>query len=73
MSFSAQRGDTISNKPIKVIAITLKITHPILHVSTETINPLQPNITMHILHTVIYPFPKVLTRRICLTIKNFFG
>ena len=26
---------------------------------------------MHILHTVIYKFPKVLTRRICLPIKRF--
>ena len=25
----------------------------------------------HILHTVLYTFPKVLTRRICLIIKNF--
>ena len=30
------------------------------------------NISMHILHTVSYTFPKVLTRRICLTIKNFY-
>ena len=36
-------------------------------------NPLHPNIIMHILHTVLYTFPKVLTRRICLTIKGFFG
>ena len=36
-------------------------------------NPLHPNISMHILHTVLYTFPKVLTRRICLTIKSFSG
>ena len=36
-------------------------------------NPLHPNISMHILHTVLYIFPKVLTRRICLTIKSFSG
>ena len=36
-------------------------------------NPLQPNITMYIVHTALNTFPKVLTRRICLTIKNFFG
>ena len=35
--------------------------------------PLHPNISMHILHTVLYTFPKVLTRRICLTIKSFFS
>ena len=28
---------------------------------------------MHILHTVPYTFPKVLTGRICLTIHNFFS
>ena len=33
------------------------------------INPLHPNISGQILHTVLYTFPKVLTRRICLTIK----
>ena len=31
-------------------------------------NPLHPNISMHILHTFIYTFLKVLTRRICLAI-----
>ena len=31
-----------------------------------------PNISMLILHTVLYTFPKVLTGRICLTIKSFF-
>ena len=37
------------------------------------IKPLHPNISIHILHTVLYTFPKVLTRRICLTIKSFFS
>ena len=32
-----------------------------------------PYISMHILQTVLYTFPKVLTRRICLSIKRFFG
>ena len=35
-------------------------------------NPKHPNISMDILHTVPYTVPKVLTRRICLTIKSFF-
>ena len=35
------------------------------------IKPLHPNISMHILYTVLYTNPKVLTRRICLTIKSF--
>ena len=32
---------------------------------------IQPDISMHILHTGIYTFSKVLTRRICLIIKSF--
>ena len=35
------------------------------------INPLHPNISLHILLTVLYTFPKVLIRRICLIIKSF--
>ena len=35
------------------------------------LNPLHPDISMHILHTFLYTNPKVLTRRICLTIKSF--
>ena len=35
--------------------------------------PKHPNVNMHILHTVLYTFCKVLTRRICLTIKSFFS
>ena len=31
-------------------------------------NPWHTNIIMHILHTVLHSFPKVVTRRICLTI-----
>ena len=34
------------------------------------LNHLHPNISMHILHTVLCTFPKVLARRICLTIKK---
>ena len=33
-----------------------------------SVNLLHPNISMHILHTVLYTFPKVLTRRIFLII-----
>ena len=36
-------------------------------------NPIYPNISMHILPTVLYTFPKVLTRRICLTTKSYFS
>ena len=34
---------------------------------------LHPNISIHILHTVLYTFPMALTRRICLTIKRVFS
>ena len=32
-----------------------------------------PNTSVHFLHTVLYTFPIVLTRRICLTIKSFLS
>ena len=37
-----------------------------------SVNPLHPNISWHVLHTVFITFPKVLTRRTCLTIKSFY-
>ena len=37
------------------------------------VNPLHPNISMYILHTVLHSFPKRLTRRICVTIKGCFS
>ena len=39
----------------------------------DVFNPLHPNIKMHIRHTVLYAFPNVLTRIICLTINRFFS
>ena len=39
---------------------------------TKLFNPLHPKISMHILHTAFYTFPKVLERRICLPIISFF-
>ena len=39
----------------------------------DVFNPLHPKISMHILHTVLYTFPNMLARRICLTIKRFFN
>ena len=41
--------------------------------ANDCLNPLHPKIGMHILHTVLYTFPKVQTRRICLAIKGFFS
>ena len=35
------------------------------------LNPFHPSISMHILHTVLSTFPKVLARRICFTTKSF--
>ena len=32
---------------------------------------LHPNISMHILYTVHYPFLAVLTKSVCLTVKSF--
>ena len=46
-----------------ILLIFARVSHP---------NHQHSNIRMHILHTVLYTFPKVLTRRICLTIKNYF-
>ena len=37
------------------------------------LHPLHPNISVHILHTVTYTFPKVLMRKICSTIKSSFS
>ena len=34
-------------------------------------NPLYPNISRHILHTVLFALPRILTRRICLIINSF--
>ena len=41
--------------------------------SWNLVNPLHPNIIIHILHTFLYKFPWVLTRKICSTIKLFCG
>ena len=41
--------------------------------SVHFINPLHPNISMQFLHTVLYTFPKVFTRRRCLIIKSYFS
>ena len=40
--------------------------------STFYYNYLHPNISKDILHTVLYTFSMLLTRRICLTTKSFF-
>ena len=45
----------------------------LLHLDEMLIlNLLHPNISLQILHTVLYTFLKVLSRRICKTIKRLF-
>ena len=39
----------------------------------SSFNPLRLNISMHILHNIFHTIPKVLTRRMRLTIKSFFS
>ena len=49
-----------------------KLRAPYNHLAWWTLNPLHPNISIHILHTLVYTFHLVLTRRICSTIKGLF-
>ena len=51
----------------KVIAILTAMS------ALNVVNYLYPIMGMHILPVVVYKFPKVLTRRICLKIKSFFS
>ena len=37
------------------------------------IYPLQPNISMHILHTVLYTFPEALAKRTCFKVESFLS
>ena len=46
---------------------------PLFLTCPPQVNPLHPNISIHILHTVFHTFPNVLRRRICITIKSFFS
>lgn len=46
---------------------------PMIRVFQRLVNPLQTNISVHILHTVLFTFAKVLTKRICLTIESYFN
>ena len=41
--------------------------------TTGEISPLHPKINLQILYSVLYKFPKVLIRRICLTVKSFLS
>ena len=52
-------------KQFAKITVTMNTTH--------YLNTLALHISMHILHTVLYTSKMLLTRRICLIIKNFFS
>ena len=66
-------------KDLVAFAVTLPDYYKVLvflmstHVQCTMVDPLNLNINIFILHTVIHTFPKVLTRRTCLTISSFFS
>ena len=67
-----------SEYKMTIILKTLEINTAVILVSFNTFttylpscNSLHPNISLHILHTFLDTFPKVLTRRICLPIIRF--
>ena len=44
-----------------------------LHFGFSCINPSHPNISKHILHTVLYTFPIILTRRVSQSRAAYVG
>ena len=58
---------TVADVNEKPTAIQVKTVHK------KLLTFLHPDISMHILHTVLYTFPMILTKRICLTIKSVFS
>ena len=61
-------GNRIQMISLMVIDLTTLKGTPDLRFNSQV-----PNISMHILHTVLKTFPKTQTRRICVTIKGFFS
>ena len=62
-----------------VVSLTNKVNEGVIVTSTcqtsvliPSLNSFHPKISVDILLTVLDIFPKVLTRRICLTIKRFY-
>ena len=53
--------------------VSIKTQKAVLYNQNVTLDPFHPNISIHILHTVLYTFPQVLTRRIFSTIKSFIS
>ena len=70
ISPSCRKGTIPINSLVTMsVSLVFRLT-PLLYIPIWPFTLL--NITMNILHTVLYTFPKVLARRICLTIKSFF-
>ena len=67
--FKLPRTEKNPNTSQNLLETCLRITWSIYRAA---FNLLRPNISMHILHTALYTFPKMLTRRIWLPIKSFF-
>ena len=68
--FKLPRTEKNPNTSQNLLETCLRITWSIYRAA---FNLLRPNISMHILHTALYTFPKMLTRRIWLPIKSFFS
>ena len=51
--------------------VTLNVKNCILHTGLPTWQNFRFDISMHFLHSVLYAYSKMLTRRICLTNKSF--
>ena len=54
---------------VYIVRISFSVVLAVGDCWSKLINPLHFTISLHICQTVLYTFPKVLTRRICLTIK----
>ena len=72
------RGLNFKNNNLRINYIETIIrkkftTHTVYLYCTSKSNPLNPNTIMNFLHIVLHTIPKVLTRRICFTIKSFFS
>ena len=60
---------SLTNKVNKGVIVTSSCQTSVL---IPSLNSFHPKISVDILLTVLDVFPKVLTRRICLTIKRFY-
>ena len=58
---------------VYIVRISFSVVLAVGDCWSKLINPLHFTISLHICQTVLYTFPKVLTRRICLTIKGFLS